>query len=96
MTLDTRPRRHPDTRFRVIEGEAIVILPEKMELRILSETGSRIWDLIDGERSVGAMVDVVVEEFAVERDVASADVISFLQELAGHGLVSLEGPGSSE
>jgi pyrroloquinoline quinone biosynthesis protein D len=44
----------------------------------VSEVGERIVALIDGKRTVGEIVDVLLEEFEVSRQVAEADTLEFV------------------
>jgi hypothetical protein len=44
----------------------------------LNETASRIWDLIDGRRSLEHIVTVVVEEFNVSPDDCRKDVLELI------------------
>ena len=47
----------------------------------LNETGAFIWEQIDGNRSVGEITSLVMEEFNVEEMDAQADVLEFMEEL---------------
>jgi len=47
----------------------------------VSAVGERIVELIDGKRTVGGIVAVLVEEFEVSRDEAEGDTLEFLTEL---------------
>ena len=76
------------TAWRVIEGEAVILSMETKVLRGLNPVGSRIWELIDGERSVEQIVGVIVKEFDVEPARADEDVRSFVQEVLEKGLVT--------
>lgn len=82
------PDRAPTTAWRVIEGEAVILAVDSKVLRGLNAVGSRVWELIDGRRDVEQIVDVLVGEFAVERERARADVEFFLHALADRGLVT--------
>ena len=78
----------PTTAWRVIEGEAVILSLETKVLRGLNPVGSRVWELIDGRRSVDEIVRVVVEEFDVAPQDAARDVRGFVQELLDKGLVT--------
>jgi hypothetical protein len=39
-------------RGRRLEHEAVVVLPDKGEVKVLNEVGAQIWALADGTRSV--------------------------------------------
>jgi hypothetical protein len=56
----------------------------------LNPVGAHVWERADGRRTAGAIVDSVLEEFAVERAEAEADVASFLREMEASGLLQRE------
>ena len=78
----------PTTAWRVIEGEAVILSMDSKVLRGLNPVGSRIWELIDGRRSVEEIVGAIVKEFDVEPARAGEDVRSFVQEVLDKGLVT--------
>ena len=80
------PVKAPNTASRLIAGEAVILSLDTKILRGLNPVGSRVWDLIDGARSVDDIVDIVVSEFDVTRSVAAADVQAFIGELVERGL----------
>jgi len=69
--------------------ETILVLPKRAQVKVLNETGSRIWELIDGERTVGEIVTVMLSVFDVERGDIEKDIVTFLQELHDKGLITL-------
>jgi len=54
----------------------------------LSPVAARIWALLDGQRSVGSIVDMIVEEYEVSRETAEADARELLSDLVEVSLVS--------
>jgi hypothetical protein len=80
------PAKAPQTASRLIAGEAVILSLDTKVLRGLNAVGSRVWDLIDGTRSVDDIVDVIVAEFDVARPVAAADVEAFVGQLVDRGL----------
>ncbi len=58
-------------------------------LRGLNPVGSRVWELIDGRRSVEEIVEAIAREFDVSREAATRDVTGFVRELLDKGLVTL-------
>lgn len=82
------PAKTPTTASRLIAGEAVILSLDTKILRGLNAVGSRVWDLIDGRRTVDDIVDLVVAEFDVTRPQAAADVGAFVRELVDKGLVT--------
>lgn len=81
------PRRHPTAGYRIFEGQATIVLPDGSYIKVLNEVGSRVWDLLDGERTEAEIVDVICEEFETPRDRAEQDVREFIAALAEHRML---------
>lgn len=82
------PAKAPATAWRIIEGEAVILSMETKVLRGLNPVGSRVWELIDGRRSVEEIIGVIVKEFDVSPEAAAQDVRGFVGELLERGLVT--------
>jgi hypothetical protein len=82
------PAKAPQTASRLIAGEAVILSLDTKILRGLNPVGSRVWDLIDGTRSIDEIVDVIVAEFDVTPPVAAADVEAFVRQLLERGLAT--------
>jgi hypothetical protein len=80
--------KSPKTAWQIIEGEAVLLSMDTKVLRGLNPVGSRIWELIDGQRSLEDIIEVIVQEFDVAATDAARDVRAFIQELLDRGLVS--------
>ena len=80
--------RNPATAWRVIEGEAVILSMETKIFRGLNAVGSRVWELIDGRRTVDEITTVIVGEFQVTPDVAARDVCVFIEDLLAKRLVT--------
>ena len=67
-------------------GEEYVLVPiiksvaEMERLYTLNEVGSFIWDQIDGQNSIGDIIQSVTSQFAVNESVAKNDVIDFFKK----------------
>jgi hypothetical protein len=55
----------------------------------LNEVGARCWELADG-RTYEELIDLLLNEFEVERTQLESDVTGFLTQLAGRGLLITE------
>lgn len=85
-------RHRPDLRYRLIDGEAVVVRQEAAEVLALNGVGARVLELLDGRRTVGEVVDRLYGEFEVDRAELERDVARFVAELATIG-VTEEVPG---
>jgi len=88
-TLDSYPAPNPNVRGRVIENEAVLVLPDRGQVKVLNQVGASIWQLADGTRTVREIAAVICAEYAVEQAEAEADTLAFVAELEGKGIISL-------
>ena len=87
------PKRSEDTASRVVDGEAVIVIPQKGVVTVLNETGSGIWQLLDGRNSVEDIINIISSEFSVSRQEAEKDTLEFIEELVGKDMVVLnDGP----
>jgi len=85
-----------DVVTRRIAGEIIVVpitsrVADLDSIYTLNESGSRIWELIDGQKRVCDIIDSLCEEYDVEIDEAASDVHEFLSALEAAGLIACRG-----
>jgi Coenzyme PQQ synthesis protein D (PqqD) len=53
----------------------------------LNEVGARVWELLDGERSLMQIIECIIDEFEVCSNNAETDVAEFVQTLEQVGAV---------
>jgi hypothetical protein len=73
--------------FQEVSGETVLLDLESESYFGLDEIGTRVWLLLNEGKSVGQMVDVLLEEYEVERATLEGDVDELLGELAEAGLI---------
>jgi hypothetical protein len=88
VNLETVLKRNPSAAYRIYDGQATVVLPDRSEVNVLNELGSLVWERIDGSRTVGQIVESVAQEYDVPVSAAREDVLAFIGELREHGMVS--------
>ena len=84
--------RAKDFAVRVIAGETILVpirsgVADLDSIFLLNETGSVVWEMVEGVSSPDELVDAVVERFDVSREDASRDVTEYLSKLEQAGLI---------
>jgi hypothetical protein len=87
MHSGTVLRRHRQTRFRVIDGEAVVVLQERAEALVLNHVGTHLLDLVDGRRTVADLCAAAASEYAVEPAQVATDALPYLEDLLAAGVV---------
>ena len=71
-------------------GDVIVLEPKSGQLLVLNGIGAAALTLIDGERDVGGIVDVLCQVFGdVPRADVERDLSTFLDDLAQRKLIEL-------
>ncbi len=88
FTPQSRPLRATAAAFRVIDREAVIVDAAGGLVHIANETGSRIWELCDGSRTLAEIIEVLTDEFAIDAPAAAADAAAFLAELAAQNLLA--------
>jgi hypothetical protein len=91
MKLDSVYAPNDRVVSRKIVDELILVpirqsVAEMETLYTLNEVGARVYELIDGQRPVRAIVEAIVEEFEVGFETAESDVSEFIAQL-----LSIEG-----
>lgn len=86
-TLDTRPRKRPDIKWKRI-GKAGILLDLKTGNYFeLDEIALAIWGLLDGKISLAEVVGKLARAYACSRKTVERDVIGFISELRKRKLI---------
>jgi hypothetical protein len=80
-------RRSKDSAFRIIENEAIVVAPGEGIARVLNATAARVWEMLDGTRSLSAITEAIALEFDAPAREIEADVLELVQNLKQNKMV---------
>ena len=89
LDLDTYVAANPDIVSQTLNGEAVLLLPAKGEVKVLNEVGARIWSLAHERQTLREIAAVICEEYAVAQTDAETDVRAFVAELAERGMVAI-------
>ena len=88
--LDAQPNKHPRTASRLVDGEAVIVLPEENVVKVLNAVGSRVWELADGTRTVREIATTIYDEYDVSHEQAEKEVIEFVTELIRDEMMTVE------
>ena len=86
VSLDACYRHDPNIVDRNIAGEVILVpirnnVGDLESIYTLNETAARIWELLDGERTLSEVCDAIVAEFEVATAGAEADLLELVEQL---------------
>ncbi|MCZ6650920.1 MAG: PqqD family protein, partial [Acidobacteria bacterium] len=86
MSLTSRPRRHPDAVYKIVDGEALIVVPgSEAQHLVLNKVGAWAWELLDGDHDLESICEQLTIEFDVELDEAGRDLNALLADLQEHG-----------
>ncbi len=88
-TLNKYPKKSDNIASRILDGEAVVILPLESLVYTFDPVGTRIWELITGSKKISNIVKNIQNEYEVEADVAEQDTIDFINELVSKKMLIL-------
>lgn len=71
-------------------GEAVILNLASGIYYGLNPVGARVWSLIQEPKSVGRVLETLLEEYDVEPDRCESDLIALLQDLAARELIKIE------
>ena len=70
-----------------LDGETVLLSIETGKYYNMDPIGSRIWELIEDPMSVSQLIDILLDEFNVDRKQCEQEVLTFLNKLAGDHLI---------
>ena len=78
----------PRVVYEVVDGQAMLVDPDGIELLTLNEVGTRVWEMVDGTREPAELAAALIGEFeGVSLDDLGRDIAEFLTELEAAGLI---------
>ena len=86
---DTKFAVSGDVLFQEVSGETVLLDLNSESYFGLDEVGTRVWQLLSGGNSVAAMLDVLLNEYDVEREQLEMDVEELLNSLIEAGLITV-------
>lgn len=80
-------RRGVKFRLDAVRNAWVLLAPEKLFMP--DAIGVEILKLVDGARTIAAIIDDLAARFDAPRDTITADVVAVLEDLAARGAVQL-------
>lgn len=91
LTLETVCRPHPGVVYQIVDGEAVVVLPQAGQIKVLNEVGTRIWSLLNGSLTIGEIAGRICLEYYVELTRVEMDILEFLTDLEHKEIIQVIG-----
>ena len=87
VELARRLRRRDRVLARQAAGTLVLLDLDSGQYFSLDGVGARAWELCDGERDVGAILDTLGEEYDAPIEVVREDLVAFLREMLDEALL---------
>jgi hypothetical protein len=76
--------------FRHIAGETILVpvhhrAGEEDSIYVLNDAGASAWELTDGKRTVADIIELMLEQFDVDRETLEKDLEAWIGEMVEAG-----------
>ena len=82
-----------DRQLSTAFGDEVIILGLDDNMYFgLSDTGARVWELVQSPRTVAEILDTIVSEYDVDHQRARADLDALLGDLLSRGLIAVSQP----
>ncbi len=75
--------------FREIGEEGVILMTDSGQLYSTNASGTAFMRRLGDDQTVGAILDAILEEFDVEREVLTRDIADLVAFLAEEGVVSV-------
>ena len=82
------PRRSNVDEF-LSDGECLLYSPARDQASALNRTGTEIWELCDGARSIGAIARTLAARYGVDEELLVDDIAAAVSMFRERGLVDV-------
>jgi len=87
-SLTSTPSIHLDVAWRDLDGEVLLVQADDATVRTLNPVGGFAFSRFDGKTSLAAVAEAIAAEFNVTEEVARQDLLAFVVELDGRGVLT--------
>ncbi len=89
MTLADRPKQASHTTFEIVDDQAVIINLNTGSYVALNETGSFLWERLDGQTALADIADALARAYEIDPTITRPDVLALARELLAEGMISL-------
>ncbi len=72
-----------------LDGEKVMIDFDSGKYFMIKGAGNDIWDMMKDDIKVEIIIDKLLQEYEVEKDVCQDSVITFINQMNDYGFISL-------
>lgn len=89
ITLNDHPSRAAHTAYEIVDDQAVIINLTVGSYVSLNETGSFLWERMNGEITLAAIAEALAAAYDVSPATTRPDVLALAQDLLQEGLIVL-------
>ena len=79
--------RSSEVKYRILEGEAVVVRQDVAQVFVLSEVGARVLELLDGKRKLTDVRNLLLLEYEVDGAQLDQDINEYIKRLKEAGII---------
>ena len=91
LTLHTPIQRAADLLATEVDGDIVMLSLRTNRYYGMKEIGGRIWDLLETPITPDALIEVLIAEYMVDREICERDTLLFLEHLHREQLIEVHG-----
>jgi hypothetical protein len=76
--------------WRIVDGEAVILNLETGLYYSLDKVGTRAWQFLSEKKSCKETMDLLVDEYEVEKDIITKDLLALIDDLEKEELIEKE------
>ena len=70
-----------------MDGQGIVAVAGRSEVNLLNPVGTRVYELVDGQRDMAEITRIIQDEYEAGAADVSAEVAEFLADMTARGML---------
>ncbi|MCF8346876.1 MAG: PqqD family peptide modification chaperone [Bacteroidales bacterium] len=89
ITMETVVQRDPEQEFSAIDGEVVMLSLKTGEYYALNSVASRIWEIMEKQKTVKELTEQLMEEYDVDPDTCVTDTLECLNDFQQKSLLKI-------
>ncbi len=90
ITLQTTVSHAPEIFWQEIDGDVVMLSTDQGKYFGSQAVGAEIWQLMAQAITVADICDQLVQSYEVDRQTAESEVLTFVRQLHGAGLIAVQ------
>ena len=79
--------RRDEIIWRIVDNEALLLDTDSGNYFCLSESGTKIWNLLEENKSVDEIARIFANEYQIDVETAKSDILQFIEQLQENKII---------